>query len=141
MGWRAISLGTVIAATISAALQFPASGQANGPLSSGHMLSEGQKFVEQSGEALFVNACQGCHMADGRGASGAGAYPSLARNGNLESGGYPIAVVLWGQRAMPAFGAMMSDEQVAAVVNYVRTHFGNQYRDAVIAEDVRDARR
>jgi len=90
---------------------------------------------------LFANACQGCHMADGRGATGAGAYPSLARNGNLESGGYPIAVVLKGQRAMPAFGAMLSDEQVAAVVNYVRTHFGNQYRDAAIAEDVRDARR
>jgi mono/diheme cytochrome c family protein len=141
MRWRAISLGTAIAATISAALQFPASGQANGPLSSGHVLSEGQKFVEQSGEALFANACQGCHMADGRGATGAGAYPSLARNGNLESGGYPIGVVLKGQRAMPAFGAMLSDEQVAAVVNYVRTHFGNQYRDAAIAEDVRDARR
>ena len=26
---------------------------------------------------------------------------------------------------------MMSDDQVAAVVNYVRTHFGNNYRDAV----------
>ena len=29
---------------------------------------------------------------------------------------------------MPPVGAMMSDDQVAAVVNYVRTHFGNQYR-------------
>ena len=26
---------------------------------------------------------------------------------------------------------MMNDDQVAAVVNYVRTHFGNDYRDAV----------
>jgi mono/diheme cytochrome c family protein len=36
---------------------------------------------------------------------------------------------------------MMSDEQVAAVVNYVRTHFGNHYGDAVTAEDVRPIRR
>lgn len=141
MRWGSISLGAAILSTISAAFQFPASGQANGPLPSGHVLSGGQEFVEKTGEALFANACQGCHMADGKGATGAGTYPSLARNGNLESGGYPITVVLSGQRAMPAFGAMMSDEQVAAVVNYVRTHFGNQYRDAVIAEDVRDARR
>jgi mono/diheme cytochrome c family protein len=141
MTWRSISLGAAILGTISAAFQFPASGQANGASTSGHVLSDGQKFVEKSGEALFANACQGCHMADGKGATGAGTYPSLARNSNLESGGYPVAVVLNGQRAMPAFGAMMSDEQVAEVVNYVRTNFGNQYRDAVIAEDVRDARR
>ena len=38
---------------------------------------------------------------------------------------------------MPPFGAMMSDDQVAAVVNYLRTHFGNHYRDAVTAEDVK----
>jgi mono/diheme cytochrome c family protein len=34
----------------------------------------------------------------------------------------------------------MSDDQVAAVVNYVRTHFGNTYTDAVTAEDVRNVR-
>lgn len=31
----------------------------------------------------------------------------------------------------PAFGTMMNDGQVAAVVNYLRTHFGNNYQDAV----------
>jgi mono/diheme cytochrome c family protein len=41
---------------------------------------------------------------------------------------------------MPPIGSMMSDDQVAAVVNYVRTHFGNQYRDAVSAADVKLAR-
>ena len=39
------------------------------------------------------------------------------------------------------FGAMMSDDQVAAVVNYLRTHFGNAYQDAVTAEDVKVVRR
>ena len=34
----------------------------------------------------------------------------------------------------------MSDEQVAAIVNYVRTHFGNDYRDTVTAENVKAVR-
>jgi mono/diheme cytochrome c family protein len=98
------------------------------------------RFTEQSGEQLFANVCQGCHMPDGKGAVGAGTYPSLAGNKNLEAGGYPIYVVVRGQRAMPPFGAMMSDDQVAAVVNYLRTHFGNDYKDAVTAEDVKVVR-
>jgi mono/diheme cytochrome c family protein len=102
--------------------------------------SPAYRFTEQSGEELFANVCQGCHMPDGKGAAGAGTYPSLAGNRNLEAGGYPVYVVVRGQRAMPAFGAMMSDDQVAAVVNYLRTHFGNDYKDAVTAEDVKVVR-
>jgi mono/diheme cytochrome c family protein len=86
-------------------------------------LSTGFRFTESTGEELFANVCQGCHMPDGKGAVGAGNYPSLAKDSNLEAGGYPVYVVVRGQRAMPPVGAMMSDDQVAAVVNYVRTHF------------------
>jgi mono/diheme cytochrome c family protein len=103
-------------------------------------LSQGFRFTEATGEELFASACQGCHMPDGKGAVGAGTYPSLAKDSNLEAGNYPVHVVVRGQRAMPPVGAMMSDAQVAAVVNYVRTHFGNEYRDAVSAEDVKLAR-
>ena len=98
-------------------------------------------FIETSGEQLFASVCRGCHMSDGKGAVGAGSYPSLAGNSNLEAGGYPVAVVVNGQRGMPPFGAMMSNDQIAAVVNYVRTHFGNNYQDAVTAEDVKVIRR
>jgi mono/diheme cytochrome c family protein len=105
------------------------------------VFSSGYRFVEMSGEELFNNVCRGCHMPDGLGASGAGSYPSLAKNQNLQSSGYPIKLVVRGQRAMPPFGDMMNDDQVAAVVNYVRTHFGNNYRDAVTARDVKDARK
>jgi mono/diheme cytochrome c family protein len=103
-------------------------------------LSPGFRFTEATGEELFASACQGCHMPDGKGAVGAGTYPSLAQDNNLESGGYPVYVVVRGQRAMPPVGAMMSDAQVAAVVNYIRTHFGNQYRDDVSADDVKRVR-
>jgi mono/diheme cytochrome c family protein len=97
-------------------------------------------FTEQGGEALYKNICQGCHMPNAQGAVGAGAYPALAKNPKLEVAGYPIAVVVNGQKAMPAFGSMLSDEQIADVVNYVRTHFGNSYKDKVTPADVKTAR-
>jgi mono/diheme cytochrome c family protein len=94
-----------------------------------------------SGEELYANVCQGCHMSDGKGATGAGTYPSLAGDRNLEAGGYAVGLVVNGRRDMPPLGAMMSDDQVAAVVNYLRSHFGNDYRDEVTAEDVKVVRR
>jgi cytochrome c5 len=141
---RNAKLRAALAMTISAAFSlssFVACAQSAGRSASGPALSTGFRFFEMSGEELFVNVCRGCHMSDGKGATGAGAYPSLAGNGNLEASGYPVAVVVNGQRGMPPFGAMMSDDQVAAVVNYLRTHFGNNYQDAVTAEDVKTVRR
>ena len=136
------NLRTAFAAAATLLLRsLPAYAQSAEPAVPGSALSPGFRFVEKSGEELFVNVCRGCHMSDGKGATGAGTYPSLAGNSNLESSGYPVGIVVNGQRGMPPFGAMMSDEQVAAVVNYVRTHFGNGYRDAVTAEDVRAVRR
>jgi mono/diheme cytochrome c family protein len=55
--------------------------------------------------------------------------------------------VLKGRRNMPAFGvkhaigfngpaATLSSAQIAAVVNYVRTHFGNHYKDVLTAGEV-----
>jgi mono/diheme cytochrome c family protein len=107
----------------------------------GRTFSSGFRFVEISGEELFANVCQGCHMPNATGATGAGTYPSLASDPNLESSAYGIDIVVNGRRAMPAFGDMMNDAQVAAVVNYLRTHFGNDYRDAALPKDVSVARR
>jgi mono/diheme cytochrome c family protein len=103
--------------------------------------SAGFAFAEATGEELFANICKSCHMPDGGGAVGAGTYPSLVANRNLEARGYPVYLVINGRRAMPPFGEMMNDAQVAAVVNYVRTHFGNSYQDVVTASEVREARR
>lgn len=97
-------------------------------------------FQQQDGAALYRDICQGCHMPNGKGAAGAGAYPALAANAKLATAGYPVLVVMNGQKAMPGFARMLSDAQVAAVVNYVRTHFGNDYRDAVTEADTKAAR-
>ena len=104
------------------------------------VFSVGPRFQESSGESIYRATCQGCHMAQGQGAKGGGAYPALASNPRLASPEYALYVVLNGQKGMPAFGKMMSDEQIAAVVGYARTHFGNQYPDAIPAESVRKLR-
>ena len=98
------------------------------------------RFTYREGEAIYRNVCAGCHMPDGRGAVGAGAYPALAGDAKLEAAGYPVLLVVNGRKAMPAFGQLLDDNQVAAVVNYIRSNFGNAYTDRVSADDVKAAR-
>ena len=98
------------------------------------------RFVATGGEEIYRGVCQGCHMPEGEGAVGAGVYPPLASNPTLETAEYPIYLVIHGQKAMPPFGRMLDDAQVAAVVEYIRTHFGNDFPDPVPPEAVRDAR-
>jgi mono/diheme cytochrome c family protein len=136
----ATSLGALLFLVFLAVRSGGALAQSATHPSSEPTLSTGTKFMQTTGEDLFASICQGCHMPDGGGASGAAAYPSIANNKKLEASGYPVYVVVNGQRAMPPFGAMLSDDQVSAVVNYVRTHFGNDYRDAVAAADVKIVR-
>ncbi len=97
-------------------------------------------YPEQSGEGLYKGICQGCHMPDAKGAVGAGAYPALAGNRKLTAKAYPVLVVLRGQKAMPEFGSAFSDAQVANVVNYVRSHFGNGFADTVTPDEVKTLR-
>jgi mono/diheme cytochrome c family protein len=100
------------------------------------------------GAAIYQRICQGCHMPDGEGAIGAGSYPKLASNVALASWQYVALTVIRGRSAMPAFGApakqviaprtaLLTDAQIAAVVNYLRTHFGNSYPGQVTPAQVR----
>jgi mono/diheme cytochrome c family protein len=99
------------------------------------------------GRQIFEQICQGCHMQGGRGAVGAGHFPALANNRTLASRQYMALTILTGRRNMPAFGARhaigfggpaatLSEAQIAAVINYVRTHFGNRYTDSITAAEV-----
>jgi mono/diheme cytochrome c family protein len=133
---RTGAISVVTTAAVFSLLSFTAHAQ-----SAGTTLSAGYRFSETSGEGLFANVCRGCHMSDGKGATGAGTYPSLAGDNSLATREYPVGIVVNGQRDMPPFGAMMSDDQVAAVVNYLRTHFDNHYQDVVTSEDVKTVRR
>lgn len=98
------------------------------------------RFMAATGEGVYADVCQGCHMPEGVGAAGAGAYPALAGNPKLAAAGYPLVLVIRGRNGMPPFGDLLTDAQVAAVVNYVRSHFGNHFADAVTAADAKAAR-
>ena len=100
------------------------------------------------GADIYGHICQACHMAQGQGAVGAGHYPKLAGNRALVSWQYVALTVLNGKKGMPAFGlpgdpfifpfgaVHLSDAQVADVVNYVRSHFGNKWKGNVTADQV-----
>lgn len=128
----AITLGASALAQSAATAGFP--GDSDGAFITG------AKFSEPTGEKMYKRVCAGCHMPDAKGAQGAGFYPALAGNPKLGAGAYPVTVVLKGMNGMPPVGAMMTDQQVADVVNYVRTNFGNLYRDAVKPADVQAIR-
>jgi len=99
-----------------------------------------RSFASDDGAFLYRAACQGCHMEKGQGASGAGTYPALANNPRLASAQYPAVMIINGNRAMPAFGGMLSDEQVANLVNYLRTHFGNDFDTPITADEIKGLR-
>jgi mono/diheme cytochrome c family protein len=129
--WRGVVLAMIFAgaSVASAGAQSP----------DGSFMSP-QRFMQRDGEVIYRTVCQGCHMPDAQGAVGAGAYPALANDPDLAETEYAVTVVVNGSKGMPPFGKLLDDEQVAAVVNYVRSHFGNTYSDSVSPSEVRSAR-
>ena len=129
--------GAWVAGVVLAALAWNYPATAEEPVFSppGTFLDPGH-FIENGGEALYRSVCQACHMADGKGAVGAGSYPALAANVRLASADFPVLTVLRGRHGMPPFGFYLSDQQVADVVNYVRSHFDNHNADQVSANAV-----
>lgn len=104
-------------------------------------------FGFSDGKQVYTHLCQGCHMPDGRGAQGAGHYPALAGDPALASANFVAATILNGRRNMPSFRhdenfefffgpTWLTDAQVANVVNYVRTHFGNRFEGEITPAEV-----
>lgn len=85
-------------------------------------LSE-QQLIER-GEEVYANFCATCHGPNGQ---GSGSFPALAGNAALtsEEPGLAIQTVLHGRGQMPAFGDQLTNEQVAAVLTYERSSWGN----------------
>ena len=89
-----------------------------------------------TGAQVYQSVCQACHMQDGAGGSGAGTIPALAKNPRLAAAAYPVMMVSKGRGAMPGFADLLSDAQMANVITYVRTSFGNSYPKPVTEADV-----
>lgn len=104
-------------------------------------------FARADGATVYRHVCQGCHMADGRGAAQVGNYPGFVDNPAIASPQYVALTVMQGRKNMPAFGngathaatmrsVALSDAQIAGVTNYLRSHFGNTFTDTLSADDV-----
>jgi mono/diheme cytochrome c family protein len=78
-----------------------------------------------TGEKIFNSVCIACHQAGGKGVEGI--YPALAGDPfvTLDDPGPMVKTLLTGRGGMPIFGGIYNNEQIAAVVSYVRTSFGN----------------
>ncbi|MDR6870760.1 mono/diheme cytochrome c family protein [Bosea sp. BE125] len=103
-----------------------------------------------AGQAVFADRCMGCHVSTGAGVPKL--FPRLAQAPlvNSDDPTTLIRVVLAGSRAgttraastgpaMPSFAWNLSDQDVAAVLTYVRNSWGNA-APAVSAKDVASLR-
>ncbi|HGA2319834.1 TPA: c-type cytochrome [Pseudomonas putida] len=102
------------------------------------------------GASVYIDNCAACHRTDGHGYTRV--FPALAGNPVVQTADATslIHVVLAGGTVpathtapsnftMPAFGWRLSDQEVADVVNFIRTSWGNQ-GSAVSAADVKQLR-
>lgn len=92
--------------------------------------------LAKEGEGLYAQNCAGCHQADGKGLPGT--FPALAGNQKIKDKNYHITTVLKGRNAMPSF-ARLSDHELAAILTYERTSWGNDF-GAVSEAEVKAAR-
>ena len=98
------------------------------------------------GDEVYAAICMPCHQAGGTGLEGK--YPPLAGSEWLaKDGGIPVRIVLNGLHGpiqvkgktivneMPALGGQLQDDEIAAVVSFVRSSWGN-HGDKVTADEV-----
>jgi mono/diheme cytochrome c family protein len=105
----------------------------------------------QDGGQLYTLYCSACHGADGKGATG-GVFPPLAGSDWVQGdAARAVKIVLHGLHGevevdgrkfnleMPPQGGVLPDDQIAAILTYARTSWGNK-AEAVTAEFVKATR-
>jgi len=88
------------------------------------------------GERVYGNTCASCHQSTGRGLDGV--FPTLVHSAAVENPDPTdhIEAIIYGlagkviegiaySAPMPPFGGVLSDSEIAAVVNHERTQWGN----------------
>ena len=94
-------------------------------------------LAKRRGAMVYLNNCSACHRSDGEGANKT--FPALARSSSVAASDPTslIRIVLAGSAmahtgtapsalAMPALGWRLSDENIADVLVFVRSNWGNQ---------------
>jgi mono/diheme cytochrome c family protein/glucose/arabinose dehydrogenase len=106
------------------------------PLTAG----EQQRFA--AGREVYQSLCAACHQPDGRGRDNVA--PSLIGSDfALATAGVPARIVLNGKEGttglMPPLGTVLSDDQIAAVLTYIRREWGHA-ASAVDVSTVKEVR-
>ena len=81
--------------------------------------------LEMDGKSLFLKNCAACHQPTGKGIPGA--FPALAGNKFVQGKGSEVAsVLLKGRGGMPDFSDSLSDADIATILSFVRSNWGNK---------------
>jgi cytochrome c oxidase subunit 2 len=90
------------------------------------------------GAKVYASNCAACHQANGK---GAGSFPALDGSkvvlGPKEAN---FQIMLNGKGAMPKWGGVISDGDIAAVITYTRNAWGNKTGDVYQTPDLMAAR-
>ena len=91
----------------------------------------------ERGEGVYNQSCASCHQANGEGIPGV--FPAM-KGGAITTGPVEghLDIVVNGKAgtAMQAFGAQLSEVDLAAVITYERNAWGNNTGDVVQPVDV-----
>jgi mono/diheme cytochrome c family protein/glucose/arabinose dehydrogenase len=90
-------------------------------------LTAQERGAFDQGKEVYRNICQACHQPDGRGQDRVA--PSLVGSAlALGQPGIPVRILLSGKEGsiglMPAIGSVLSDDQIAGVLTYIRREWG-----------------
>lgn len=77
-------------------------------------------FDDKTGEALYDQACAQCHSRDLSGATGPAIGPGSNTDTDLSDVQIAGAIEV-GPGSMPGYGDRLTDEQVASLVEYIRS--------------------
>lgn len=99
-------------------------------------LAAAPAYAQADGAKLFAQNCSACHQLTGKGIPGA--FPALAGDVLVQGPAIgPAKVVLNGRGGMPTFKGELTNAQIASILTYVRSSWGNQalaVTPAVVAE-------
>ena len=99
-------------------------------LAAGAVPSGAQAATPQS---LFNDNCSACHQTSGKGVKGA--FPALAGDPFVQGDAAPmLTTVLAGRAGMPAFKDDINDADLASLLTYVRTSWGNKGKPVAPAD-------
>jgi mono/diheme cytochrome c family protein len=117
---RILALVALVSAVVAGAFPFLGDAQEASPAASPAATDQ-----LAMGEQIFGSVCIACHQPGGVGVEGI--FPNLAGNPLIttEDPTYIITTVLNGRGGMPRFAGTYNDEQIAAIVTYVRGSWGN----------------